>query len=73
MIFLSHKHEEYESMVYTIVSLDNENEISFSGLPKSFVDYFDFAKYENFENLESKVVDYTSLIFPNVNNYVDLK
>ena len=47
-------------MVYPLVSVDTTNHISFNGLPKAYLDHFDFHAYGAFDLLEENVVPIAS-------------
>ena len=49
-------HREFTSDIYKLVSLPYYDNISFNGLPKRNVDYFDFQKYEEFDSLEENII-----------------
>ena len=50
-------HRDFTSDVYKLVSIPYYENISFNALPKRNVDYFDFARYEEFDSLEKNVID----------------
>ena len=53
---MSLEHRNYTFEVYPSVSVSYYQNISYNGLPKTHVDFFDFEHYEPFDELEKNVV-----------------
>ena len=58
-------HRNFTSDVYKFVSVPYYTNVSFNGLPKRNVDFFDFYKYEDFDSLEESVATAEHLDLPN--------